>query len=219
MAQAEPISNAPDHSHERRSQILRAAMVCFARRGFHPTTMQDIGAEAGISVGLIYRYFENKDAVIAYMAREHMEDVRRLLDESRRAPTLFDALTRVFTCHCEAEPDHVHAAFVMDLFAEAARNPHVRALLREVHHFFIDGVAELIAGSAEARGAGPSFAPHAAAEVIVDSAHGLMIRSIADASTLTAAEIKDRRLAMLRRLWPLLFPGAPSPASSGGPSS
>ena len=49
-----------ENSQDRRVQILDAAIVCFAKRGFHPTSMHDISAEAGISVGLIYRYFENK---------------------------------------------------------------------------------------------------------------------------------------------------------------
>ena len=53
---------------DRRSQILDAALVCFAKRGFHQASMHDISAEAGISVGLIYRYFENKEAVISAMA-------------------------------------------------------------------------------------------------------------------------------------------------------
>ena len=78
--------SVPDHSEDRRRQILRAAMTCFARRGFHPTTMNDISVEAQISVGLIYRYFDSKDAVITFMAREHLDDLRRVLEHARRAP-------------------------------------------------------------------------------------------------------------------------------------
>ena len=53
---------------DRRQQILEAAMLCFAKCGFHQTSMHDISAEAGISVGLIYRYFKNKEEVIAALA-------------------------------------------------------------------------------------------------------------------------------------------------------
>lgn len=208
--------NLPDLAQERRRQILRAAVACFARRGFHQTTMQDIGAEARISVGLIYRYFESKDAVIAFMAREHMEDLRQMLEQARGSPTLFEALEVVFTCHCEEQPEHLHASFVVDLFAEAARNENVRALVREVTQFFIDGVADLIASSAEARTAPLAIPPLPAAELIVDSAHGMMIRSITDSSTLTAAQIHERQLAMLRRLWPLLFSRAALAAHAEG---
>src|SRR5258706_7974301 len=118
----EKVPSPAEHSLDRRRQILRAAMTCFGRRGFHLTTMNDISAEAQISVGLIYRYFDSKDAVISVMADEHMADLRQMLEQARRAPTLFTALEVVFICHCEEQPEHLHASFVLDLFAEAARN-------------------------------------------------------------------------------------------------
>lgn len=180
-------------------------MACFARRGFHLTTMHDISGEAEISVGLIYRYFDSKDAIITFMASEHLEDLRQMLEQARRAPTLFEALEVVAVCHCEEQPDHLHASFVVDLFAEAARNDHIRVLVRDVTQVFIDSVADLIANSHEATTAPPGFLPKTAAELIVDSTRGMMIRAIADASTLSAAQIRERQLAMLRTLWPLLF--------------
>lgn len=196
---------AADHTEERRRQILRAAMACFSRRGFHLTTMNDISVEAKISVGLIYRYFENKDAVITFMGREHLDDLRRILEQARHAPTLFEALEIISICHCEEQPEHLHVAFVADLFAEASRNESVRLLVRDVTQCFIESVAELIANSEEARHAPPGFSPKTSAEIIVDSTRGMMIRAIADSSTLTASQIRERQLAMLRTLWPLLF--------------
>ena len=201
-----------DPSEDRRRQILRAAVACFARRGFHQTTMHDISAEAQISVGLIYRYFENKDAVISMIAMEHLADLRAMLEEAKRAPNLFDALKIVFTCHCDEQPAHVHASFVADLYAEAARNEHVRALVREVTEFFIGSLTELIAASDEAKSGAAALPPRPAAELIVDSAHGMMIRASLDAADLTSAQIQERQLAILRNLWPLLFARAASAA-------
>jgi TetR/AcrR family transcriptional repressor of uid operon len=198
-------SSAPDHTVERRRQILRAAMACFARRGFHLTTMNDIGAEAQISVGLIYRYFESKDAVITFMASEHMDDLRGILEQARTAPSLFEALELVSICHCEEQPAPIHVAFVADLFAEAARNEQVRVLVRDLTEFFIQSVTDLIATSDESRTSPPDLSPRTAAEIIVDSMRGMMIRAIADSTTLTASQIRERQLAMLRTLWPLLF--------------
>jgi len=197
--------SVPDHSEDRRRQILRAAMTCFARRGFHLTTMNDISAEAQISVGLIYRYFDSKDAVITFMASEHLDDLRRVLEQARRAPTLFEALELVSIRHCEEQPEHLHLSLVLDLFAEAARNEQVRVLLRDVTEFFVENVTDLIASSDEAKTAPPGLVPRTAAEIIVDSTRGMMIRAIADSSTLTATQIRERQLAMLRTLWPLLF--------------
>ena len=73
---------------DRRTQILDAAVICFAKRGFHQTSMHDISAEAGISVGLIYRYFENKEEVISAMADRHKKEIHEVLERARQAPTL-----------------------------------------------------------------------------------------------------------------------------------
>ncbi len=205
----------PDHVEDRRRQILRAAMTCFARRGFHLTTMNDISAEAQISVGLIYRYFESKDAVITFMASEHRNDLKEILEQARGAASLFDALGLISCRHCEEQPPHLQLAFVADLFAEAARNEQVRLAVRDVTEYFTDGVASLIASSDEAATIADGVSPRTAAEFIVDSMRGMMIRAIADSSTFSAAQIRERQLAMLRTLWPLLFSRAvPAPEAS-----
>lgn len=52
------------HSAARRQQIIDAAYRCFARKGFHQTTMREIYEEASLSPGAIYHYFPSKDAII-----------------------------------------------------------------------------------------------------------------------------------------------------------
>ena len=52
-----------EHRAARRRQILDAAARCFARDGFHRTSMQDIVRESGISAGLVYRYFAGMTAL------------------------------------------------------------------------------------------------------------------------------------------------------------
>ncbi|MBW8806256.1 MAG: hypothetical protein AUG49_21820 [Catenulispora sp. 13_1_20CM_3_70_7] len=56
-----------EHAAARREQILAAAQACFARKGFHATSMNDIFAEAGLSAGAVYSYFKSKDEIIATM--------------------------------------------------------------------------------------------------------------------------------------------------------
>ena len=38
----------------RRDQIVAAALACFARTGYHATTMADVAAQAGVSKGTPY---------------------------------------------------------------------------------------------------------------------------------------------------------------------
>ncbi|HEX6318191.1 MAG TPA: TetR/AcrR family transcriptional regulator [Burkholderiales bacterium] len=48
----------------RRRQIVAASIALFGKRGYYATTMRDIAARAGVSVGLIYQYFGDKEDVL-----------------------------------------------------------------------------------------------------------------------------------------------------------
>jgi AcrR family transcriptional regulator len=61
-----------EHLAARRRQILSAALACFARNGFHRTTMQDIFKEAELSPGAVYSYFNSKDDLVGAIIAETM---------------------------------------------------------------------------------------------------------------------------------------------------
>ncbi|MBL1074588.1 TetR/AcrR family transcriptional regulator [Nocardia sp. 2] len=71
-----------EHLERRRQQILDAAQTCFARRGLHTTTMQDVFAESGLSAGAVYRYFKSKDDIIAALTTEATTELRAILYEA-----------------------------------------------------------------------------------------------------------------------------------------
>ncbi|MDA0565133.1 TetR/AcrR family transcriptional regulator [Streptomonospora sp. S1-112] len=49
----------------RRAEILRAAAVLFAERGFHGVTIDDLGRAVGTSGPALYRHFPGKEALLA----------------------------------------------------------------------------------------------------------------------------------------------------------
>jgi AcrR family transcriptional regulator len=57
-----------------RERLYRIAVRLMAKRGFESTTLRDVAAEAGVSVGLLYRYFPNKRAVIIALYDELSTD-------------------------------------------------------------------------------------------------------------------------------------------------
>ncbi|HKJ33169.1 MAG TPA: TetR/AcrR family transcriptional regulator [Balneolales bacterium] len=63
-------TNAPNKSKRVRSKlvkratVLKAAEKVFAQRGFHEATISEIATKAGVSEGLIYEYFTNKEALL-----------------------------------------------------------------------------------------------------------------------------------------------------------
>src|SRR6266480_3313213 len=200
-----------ESSPDRRAQILDAALVCFAKRGFHQASMHDISAEAGISVGLIYRYFENKDAVISAMADRHKKEIHEVLKRAQQAPTLLESLEILFTAHCCEDAPQLVSAFVVDLYAEASRNPRVADLVRDVLETAMKGVTELIARSPEAENAAHGLQPYELAELIFAVSRGMLMRDVLQPQGMTAAERRTRQLEVTRRLWSLLFKSENAP--------
>jgi TetR/AcrR family transcriptional regulator, fatty acid metabolism regulator protein len=54
---------------ERRQQILDAAIRTFAKKGYHASRVADIAEEAGVAYGLVYHYFDSKEAVLEAVFR------------------------------------------------------------------------------------------------------------------------------------------------------
>ena len=167
--------------------------------------MHDISAEAGISVGLIYRYFENKEAVISAMADRHKKEINEMLERARQAPTLLESLEILLTAHCCENEPRVISAFVVDLYAEASRNPGVADLVRDVLKTGMDGVTELIARAPETQNATHGLSPTELAELIFAVARGMLMFDVLRPHETTAAERRTRQLEVTRRLWRLLF--------------
>jgi TetR/AcrR family transcriptional repressor of uid operon len=198
-------SNPLEPALDRREQILRAAMICFAKRGFHQTSMHDISAEAGISVGLIYRYFENKEAVIATMADRHKKEIHDVLERARTAPSLLESLEILFTAHCCENSPKVQSAFVVDLYAEASRNPQVANLVLGVLQTAMEGLTDLIARAPEAQKSAHDLTPNEMAELIFAVGRGMLMRDVLQPPELTSEERRARQLEVTRGLWRLLF--------------
>lgn len=61
--------------------ILQAAVQVFEQFGYAAGTTDRIAERAGVSVGTLYQYFPNKDAVLVTLARNHIEEGFGLLRE------------------------------------------------------------------------------------------------------------------------------------------
>jgi len=95
----------PQYLEARRQQIADGAAACFARRGFHQTTMQDICREAQLSPGAIYRYFRGKEEIIEAMGEENRRRNLALIEAVKdRGDTLqvVDELVKAFFSQLES---------------------------------------------------------------------------------------------------------------------
>ena len=117
----------------RRNQILDSAWLCFGRRGYHDTTMQDICKESGLSYGALYRYFTSKEDILrATSERAQAEALNRIAGARAQAPSAMYALhdlgEAVFGSLNDPACDAITKVHVETL-PEALRRPELLATL------------------------------------------------------------------------------------------
>lgn len=125
-----------EHLRARRQHILDAARVCFTRNGFHATSMQDVIAEAGVSVGAVYRYFKSKDELVTAIAEQVVGDIAEAYGQVLAAeprPTMLVAMRRAI----EVVEPHLgpQGAFrlAMQVWPESLRNPVFADLVQRIY--------------------------------------------------------------------------------------
>jgi TetR/AcrR family transcriptional regulator, transcriptional repressor of aconitase len=121
-----------DYLESRRRQIMEAAIACFARQGFHSTTMQDIVAETGLSAGAIYRYFPAKEDIVAAIAAEHHSREAAVVADARAGAdvgAVLPARARLARTARRAEEQRWRRVTVQ-LWEEALRNDRVMQIVR-----------------------------------------------------------------------------------------
>ncbi|WP_327358190.1 TetR/AcrR family transcriptional regulator [Streptomyces sp. NBC_01304] len=129
-----------EHLDARRRQILDGAARCFARGGFHATSMQDVLREVNLSAGAVYRYFSGKEALI----RAIVEEVLGLIEgafaaaaEESPPPPPDVLLGRVMSevlgkgGGMEYEGEAGFPRLIIQVWTETLRNDELSAVIRE----------------------------------------------------------------------------------------
>ncbi len=115
----------------RRQHILDAACARVRRDGFHGASMADIAKAAELSVGQIYRYFDNKEAIIAAIADRDLAEMHEKFAElESHDESLAEAVVTRCSEGLEQKYDLDRAGLMLEVLAEAARNPRVAAIVQ-----------------------------------------------------------------------------------------
>jgi len=89
-----------EYMTRRREEILEAAKACFAREGFHATSMRDIYRECGVSAGAVYNHFASKEEIVRALSEARLREAQarrealELIEDPIEAMRLLAAGTR-----------------------------------------------------------------------------------------------------------------------------
>ena len=103
----EPRSRRQEASERRRQSILEAARRCFGEQGYAGATVARIAREAGVSHGLLYQFFRNKDHLFESVLRDVLRDwVREMVphDPDEGALEALEGMFRRSVAFCQTHP-------------------------------------------------------------------------------------------------------------------
>ncbi|MCA1224797.1 TetR/AcrR family transcriptional regulator [Saccharopolyspora sp. 6M] len=184
----------------RRRNIVEAAGGCFARKGFDRTTTADICAAAGISSGSLFHYFPNKRAVfLAIFEQDGRDNAEQLAlavadaDPWAGLLELVDHLVRPL-----ADPDS--AGLVVELIAQAGRDPELAELVVGNDRELRAGIAALLSRAAEQGRIDDQVDPAQAAHWVLGLTDALFSRAGIDRDFDPLAELPTLRTILARYL-------------------
>lgn len=198
----------PETLEARRDHVLDAAEKCFARNGFHATTMQMICREAGISPGALYVYFDSKESLIAGICERDRSDFSQRFAEVAQAPDLMAALNDMAAHYFVDEAQH-KLAMTVEIGAEAIRNENIRAMFKLCDTTVSENFVALFSRLEQEGRIAPAVPVEKAAQLMHVIGDGLLWRRAIDPD-FDAKEMLPSVLALIGLLL------APNPAAMPG---
>ena len=161
---------------ERRQRILEAAENAFVRHGFHATTMQHVADEVGTSAGNLYRYFPSKDAIVEGLCElDHAELAQAFAELMADNRHIMEAVCCGMRKHVLAKPPE-KARLLVEIWAEAGRNPRVAAMTRAIDADVLARLERLIDAAKASGAASPELDSHFGARFFLTFVAGLFKR-------------------------------------------
>lgn len=128
-----------------RKPIKDAALQLFVESGIHATGIREIAKAAGCSEAALYRHWANKDALVASLFKEHLQEVNHALEQAiAEAPTFPEkVLAAAKTVYQLYDDEPLVFRFVLLVQHELAK--HLDADVRTPHDVVTDLVNEGVA--------------------------------------------------------------------------
>ncbi len=140
------MSSRADVADERRACIIQAALACFARKGYHLTTMDDIAQESGLSKGSLYWYFKSKKelfrAIVEAYFRQMETAIQPILEGALSPSEKLRTMAKVMLDSAtKAQPP---AGVMVDLWSQARYEEDLHQLLCQAYEPYYRNLAAII---------------------------------------------------------------------------
>jgi AcrR family transcriptional regulator len=190
----------PERHRQRRMEIVGAALDLFATKGLARTTTADIARAAGVSTGALFHYFPSKRAVFLALFEADRAEWDEAFAAARDAEDPWAALMDVVD-RLAAEAAHpVVAGLIVEILAQAHRDPEVAGLVADGDRRMVRGIADLVDRLRAAGLADPGMPSATAARWVLTLTDGFHARGYPEPDRDRAAELRTAKRLIARAL-------------------
>jgi AcrR family transcriptional regulator len=183
---------AQARSRETVAAVLTAAARIFATHGYAAGTTNRIAEAAGVSVGSLYEYFPNKDALLVALMEAHVAEGQALLEHAAAGVMGRSLRLRAAVRQLVGAMIALHArdrALHRVLFEEAPLPPRVRRQLAHAEERVAARVAAYLRGHPEVTVPDADLAAQVIVQTVEALTHKLVVHGSEDALTAQADEV------------------------------
>jgi TetR/AcrR family transcriptional regulator, repressor for uid operon len=175
---------------ERRQQLIEAGWRCASRQSFRSLTVDDVCAEAGVSKGAFYLYFDQKQDLLLALLEDDAAGVDALMQELRRSRLSgVERLRRLVRAELERGEDAARLQVRADLWSEMSANPTVQERFADVMRRRREALRSWIDEAIES-GELVEVPPNALAAILLALGDGLMLHAGLDPSGFRWTNVK-----------------------------
>jgi len=184
-----------EYMARRREEILEAAKACFAREGFHATSMRDIYRECGLSAGAVYNHFASKEEIVRALGEERLREAQarrealELIEDPIEAMRLLAAGTR------EELVREQDLLMDLQLAGEALRDESIAEVSRQTFDATLQTVVGLLARAQRTGHLDASLDADALARLLIGVFQGVVVQT-----AIGAPPARERHVQALRTL-------------------
>ena len=177
-----PVPIAKARAARQRERILDAAELCFIQSGFHAASMAHIADTAGMSAGLIYRYFDGKSAIVKAIIERHLEsDHHKMIGRLNSPEDVSRIILQTFDSWRRRDDPKMNPVLMFELTAESTRDPEIARAVRSKDRAMGEGVTQAVRRGAQSRGGKLSLAAARSRAVMLQClVEGLALRVVRD---------------------------------------
>lgn len=176
---AQVVPGSTPRADAQRDRILCAALKCFIEHGFHAASMANIAEAAQMSAGLMYRYFENKSAIVRAIVERQLQNGRAQIEQLHTSADLAASLLQTYRLWLARDPSVVNPVLHLEMSAEATRDPQIAAALQESDERIFEALYTWMARDRDDRGLGlPPEIASPRARLLMQVWNGLAVSAV-----------------------------------------